>query len=320
MVNIMPFLLRNKRIWIAGETGMVGRALLRQLREHNCTLLFAPHSMLDLRDQSATTQWIKTNVPDAIIVAAAKVGGIEANRSRPAEFLYDNLMISANIIHAAAEAKVKKLLYLGSSCVYPREAQQPITEDALLTGLPEPTNEAYAIAKIAGIKLCQSYRRQYGCDFISAMPCNLYGPGDHYDPLQSHVIPGLIAKLRTAQEFNAPEVTLWGTGTPRREFLHVDDLARALVILLQTYSDESLINIGSGEETTIAALAGMIAFHMGYAGRIGFDPAMPDGAPRKVLDSGRMRALGWAPQIPLNAGLKDVINLYLESERLGDAA
>lgn len=309
----MSDLLRNKRVWVAGETGMVGKALLRRLEYHHCTLLTAPHSDLDLRDQSATAEWINDNQPDIVIVAAATVGGIESNRMRPAEFLYDNMMIAANVIHQSAQAKVEKLLYLGSSCIYPRNAAQPIREDDLLTSALEPTNEGYAIAKIAGIKLCQFYRRQYGHDFISAMPCNLYGPGDHFDPIHSHVIPAMIQKIHTALEFQMPEMTLWGTGTPLREFLYVDDLASALLTLIQNYSGEGHINIGSGEETSIASLANMIAGHMGYTGRIVFDANYPDGTMRKVLDSTKMRSFGWAPKTKLNDGLAQVIELYLKS-------
>lgn len=306
----LMYLLRNKRVWVAGETGMVGQAVLRQLQDLDCAILSAPHATLDLRNQDATAAWIAAKRPDTIILAAATVGGIEANRTRPGEFLYDNLMIAANVIHAAATTKVEKLLYLGSSCIYPRDAAQPMTEEVLLTGALEQTNEAYAIAKIAGLKLCQYYRRQYGCDFMAAMPCNLYGPGDSYDPVQSHVIPAMILKIGAAVEWQIPEVRLWGTGTPRREFLHVDDLARALLIMLQYYKGAEPLNIGSGEETTIAGLSAIIGGHFGYGGKITFDSAYPDGAPRKVLDSARICALGWRPRIPLKDGLKTTIDEY----------
>lgn len=314
------YLLRNKRVWVAGETGMVGQAVLRELQNHDCIILSAPHATLDLRDQAATTQWINTEKPDVIILAAATVGGIEANRSRPGEFLYDNMMIAANVIHAAAQARVEKLLYLGSSCIYPRNAAQPIAEETLLTGALESTNEAYAIAKIAGLKLCQYYRQQYGCDFMAAMPCNLYGPGDNYDPIQSHVIPAMITKIATAVEWQLQEVILWGTGTPLREFLHVDDLASGLVTMLQYYKDAEPLNIGSGKETTIAGLAAMIGGHFGYSGQITFDSAHPDGMPRKVLDSTRIRTLGWKPRISLKDGLRATIDEYRAGMEKSDAA
>ena len=320
----MNFPLLHKHIWVAGETGMVGQAVVRRLMKEvpDCTLLSAPHAVLDLCDQNQTSAWIAANRPDAIVLAAATVGGIGANSTRPADFLYDNLMIAANVIHAAAALKVSKLLYLGSSCIYPRMTQQPIDEDALLSGPLEPTNEAYAIAKIAGIKLCQAYRKQHGCDFISAMPCNLYGPGDTYDVNASHVIPALILKIGKAMEEGRDYVTLWGTGTPLREFLHVDDLAASLVHLLRDYSDAPPVNVGSGEETSIADLAAMIADHIGYRGKIIFDPTMPDGTPRKVLDSSRMRAMGWAPGITLNDGLRDTVRAFVNSTESGlkDAA
>ncbi|MDB5490610.1 MAG: ger1 [Micavibrio sp.] len=316
----MHVLLRNKRIWVAGETGMVGRAVLRQLEDNGCTVLSAPHDTLDLRNQDAAATWIAAAKPDVIILAAATVGGIEANRTRPGEFLYDNMMIAANVIHAAAQAKVEKLLYLGSSCIYPRDAAQPMREDALLTGGLEPSNEAYAIAKIAGLKLCQYYRQQYGCDFMAAMPCNLYGPGDKFDPMQSHVIPAMILKISAATEWKMPDVTLWGTGAPRREFLHVDDLARALVMILQYYKGAAPLNIGSGEEITIAGLASIIGGHFNYGGRIVFDAAYPDGTPRKVLDSTGIRALGWKPRIALKDGLRATIGDYNIRTAAPDAA
>ena len=302
--------LRNKRIWIAGHKGLVGQALLRHAALKDSHILTVDRDTLDLRQQSDLQHWVHAHKPDIILLAAATVGGIEANRTRPAEFLYDNLMIAGNIIHAAGSAGVEKLLYLGSSCIYPRAALQPIAEEALLTGTLEPTNEFYALAKIAGIKLCQSYRRQYGYDFISAMPCNLYGIGDRFDALQSHVIPALIMKLDRAAQGGQNSVTLWGTGTPLREFLYIDDLADALVMLVQGYSGEVAVNIGSGQEITIAALAGMIAERVGYRGEIIFDPSRPDGTPRKILDSGRMRSFGWAPATNLAAGLDKTIAWY----------
>lgn len=295
---------------MAGHTGLVGSALMRRLAREGCALLTVDRRTLDLRDQAATERWIKSNQPDGIIMAAAAVGGIEANRSRPAEFLYDNLMMSANVIHAAAQRGVSKLLYLGSSCIYPRMAAQPIAPDALLTGPLEQTNEAYAIAKIAAIKLAQYYRIQHGCDFISAMPCNLYGPGDRFDALNSHVIPALMMKFHEAVRRGDQTVRLWGTGSPLREFMHVDDLAEALVFLLCEYSGDAPVNAGSGQEISIRDLALLMAEITGYSGRIEFDPAMPDGTPRKVLDSGALRATGWAPAIPLRDGLAATYEWY----------
>ncbi|MGZ9097421.1 MAG: GDP-L-fucose synthase family protein [Micavibrio sp.] len=300
------FTLQNKKIWVAGHQGMVGQALLRKL-DGPCTILTAKRSELDLRQQNDVQNWIAHHRPDAIIFAAATVGGIEANRTRPAEFLYDNLMMATNVIHAAAQSGTEKLLYLGSSCIYPRDAAQPIAESALLSGPLEPTNEFYAIAKIAGLKLCQSYRRQYGCNFIAAMPCNLYGPGDRYDALQSHVIPALILKFEEAIRMDLPILTLWGTGTPLREFLHVDDLAEALIIMLEYYSDDPPVNIGSGTEVSIKALAKIIAEIFNYRGELIFDASMPDGMPRKILDSAGIRAMGWTPDIQLRQGLEDCI-------------
>ena len=283
---------------------------MRRLAREGCALLTVDRRTLDLRDQAATERWIKSNQPDGIIMAAAAVGGIEANRSRPEEFLYDNLMMSANVIHAAAQRGVSKLLYLGSSCIYPRMAAQPIAPDALLTGALEQTNEAYAIAKIAAIKLAQYYRIQNGCDFISAMPCNLYGPGDRFDALNSHVIPALMMKFHEAVRRGDQTVRLWGTGSPLREFMHVDDLAEALVFLLCEYSGDAPVNAGSGQEISIRDLALLMAEITGYAGRIEFDPAMPDGAPRRVLDSGALRAMGWAPAISLRDGLAATYEWY----------
>ena len=287
---------------------MVGSALVRALPVEN--LVTVPRAALDLRDQAATRQFISQHKPDAIIMAAATVGGIGDNTARPADFLYDNLMIEANIIQAAHEAGVEKLLFLGSSCIYPRDTAQPITEAALLTGALEPTNEAYAIAKIAGIKLCQSYQQQYKARFISAMPCNLYGPGDRFDELRSHVIPALMLKMHRAKQAPLPALEFWGTGTPLREFLHVDDLARALILMLEYYEGSAPVNIGSGTEITIAALATQMAQAVGYQGTITFDPAHPDGTPRKILDSRAMRALGWTPQIGLAEGLRETYEWF----------
>lgn len=304
------FSLLNKKIWVVGHRGMVGQALLRVLEGRNCTVLTVDRGALDLRRQNDVESWLYQHRPDAILLAAATVGGIEANRTRPAEFLYDNLMIAANVIHAAAAVGTEKLLYLGSSCIYPRNTAQPIAESALMTGPLEISNEWYAIAKIAGVKLCQSYRRQYGCDFISAMPCNLYGPGDRFDKIRSHVIPALILKIDEAVRLNSSSVVLWGTGSPLREFLHVDDLAKASLLLLENYSGEQPVNIGSGDEISIKNLANSIAQICGFKGQFIFDPAMPDGTPRKILDSSAIRAMGWAPEIGLADGLKDCISKF----------
>lgn len=304
------FSLLNKKIWVVGHRGMVGQALLRVLEGRNCAVLTVDRGALDLRRQNDVESWLYQHRPDAILLAAATVGGIEANRSRPAEFLYDNLMIAANVIHAAAAVGTEKLLYLGSSCIYPRNTAQPIAESALMTGPLEISNEWYAIAKIAGVKLCQSYRRQYGCDFISAMPCNLYGPGDRFDKIRSHVIPALILKIDEAVRLNSPSVVLWGTGSPLREFLHVDDLAKASLLLLENYSGEQPVNIGSGDEISIKNLANSIAQICGFKGQFIFDPAMPDGTPRKILDSSAIRAMGWAPEIGLADGLEDCISKF----------
>lgn len=310
------FALRNKRVFVAGHNGMVGAATVRRLQSEDCDILTIPKTELDLRRQADVECWMAAQKPDAVVLAAARVGGIKANRDFPADFLYDNLMIEANIIHAAYKTGVEKLLFPGSSCIYPKHAAQPIAEGALLTGALEPTNDAYAVAKIAGIKLCQSYRRQYGCDFIAAMPCNLYGPGDTYDAGCSHVIPALMMKMHGAEG----DVTLWGTGAPLREFLYVDDLADALVFLLKNYSDESHINVGSGAEISIAGLSREIAAVTGFKGDIRFDPSMPDGTPRKLMDSGRINALGWRPRTPLREGLQKAYADYLKKVDRCDAA
>lgn len=299
----MTFSLDNKRIWVAGHNGMVGAAIMRRLQTEPVTILSAPRSELDLTDQQAVHDWMAAHKPDAIFLAAAKVGGIHANNTYPASFLYDNLAIETNVIHAAYKNKVSKLLFLGSSCIYPREAPQPMREEALLSGPLEPTNEWYAIAKIAGIKLCQAYRRQYGCDFISVMPTNLYGPGDNYHPENSHVPAAFLRRFHEAVQSGAKDVTIWGTGTPLREFMHVDDLADACVFVMQKYSDEMFLNIGSGEEISIMDFAETVAAVTGFTGTIKTDPARPDGTPRKLMDSARLKALGWAPRITLQDGL-----------------
>lgn len=285
---------------------MVGSALLRRLRSENCAVLTVDRSEVDLRCQAQVRDWVTANRPDAIFLAAARVGGIMANSSWPADFLYDNLMIEANIIHAAHQAGVGKLLFLGSSCIYPKFAEQPICEDSLLTGALEPTNEWYAIAKIAGIKLCQAYRVQHGCDFISAMPTNLYGPGDNYDLTTSHVIPALLRKAHNAKVGNDESFEIWGTGTPRREFLHVDDLADALVHLMKHYSSAEHLNIGCGSDLSIYELAQIVSSVVGFNGGITFDKSKPDGTPRKLLDVSRVTALGWQPSIRIEDGLREV--------------
>ncbi|GIX17756.1 MAG: GDP-L-fucose synthase [Rhodothalassiaceae bacterium] len=295
--------LAGKRVFVAGHRGMVGSAIVRRLQRENCELLTVSREELDLRDQQAVHAWFAKMRPHAVFLAAAKVGGILANDTYPADFLYDNLVIAANVIHAAFACGVEKLLFLGSSCIYPKQAPQPIPEDALLTGPLEPTNEWYAIAKIAGIKLCQAYRKQHGADFISAMPCNLYGPGDNFDLEKSHVIPALMRKMHEAKMRREEAVIVWGTGRPLREFLHVDDLADALVFLMRHYSDAPHVNVGAGSDISIAELARLIARVVGFGGRIRFDPSKPDGTPRKLLDVSRITHLGWTPRISLEEGL-----------------
>ncbi len=304
------FALPGKKIWVAGHNGMVGAACVRRLAREGCNVLTVPRAALDLRRQSEVEAWLFDNKPDAVILAAARVGGIGANSAQPADFIYDNLAIETNVIHGAHRVGVKKLLFLGSSCIYPKHAAQPIAEEALLSAALEPTNEWYAVAKIAGIKLCQAYRRQHGCDFISAMPCNLYGPGDTYDAQNSHVIPALMMKMNAARETGAKTVTLWGTGAPLREFMYVDDLADALVFLLQSYSDELHVNTGSGAEISIANLARLIADVTGYRGGISFDASKPDGTPRKLMDSSRLNGMGWRASTKLEDGLKQAWKSY----------
>ena len=304
--------LTGKRVFVCGHAGMVGSALVRRLGSENCTIQTATRRELDLKDQAAVFRWMDENRPQAVFLAAAKVGGILANASYPADFLYDNLMIEANVISAAHRNGVEKLLFLGSSCIYPKLAPQPIAEEALLTGPLEPTNEWYAIAKIAGIKLCQAFRQQHGADFISAMPTNLYGPGDNFDLASSHVLPALIRKAHEAKAAGAPDITLWGTGTPRREFLHVDDCAEALVFLMQRYSGHEHINIGSSSDLTIRELAEMVCEIVGYDGSIELDTSKPDGTPRKLMDSGRIAAMGWTPAIGLQAGIRSTYAYFLQ--------
>lgn len=307
----MLFSLDNKRVYVAGHNGMVGSALVRRLANENCEILTVDRKQVDLRDQTATTAWLTQNKPNVIFLAAATVGGIHANRSKPAQFLYNNLMIASNIIHAAKECGVQKLLFLGSSCIYPRNASQPIAEEALLTGSLEPTNEWYAIAKIAGLKLAESYRQEYGCDFISCMPTNLYGPLDNYDLENSHVLPALLRKIHEAKQQNQKAVTLWGTGKPRREFLFVDDLADACVYLIKHYSEPRTINIGTGEDMMISKLAETIAEVLGFKGEFTYDTSMPDGTPQKLLDISRLKALNWVAKTNLQTGIKLTYKEYL---------
>ncbi len=302
--------LDGKRVWIAGHNGMVGSAIHRQLAGRKCTVLTVPSSELDLRRQADVERWVETNRPDVVIVAAARVGGIYANSSLPADFIYDNMMIEANVIHSAFLGGIEKLLFLGSTCIFPREAPQPTPESALLTGQLEPTNQWYAIAKIAGIKLCESYRLQHGCDFISAMPTNLYGPGDNFHPKLSHVLPALLARIDQAKATDQPKVTVWGSGTPRREFLYVDDCADALIYLLEHYSDLDFVNVGTGIETSIRELAETIGQVVAYNGQIEFDVSQPDGAPRRLMDVSRMRGLGWQSHTTLKQGIEKTYDWY----------
>ena len=299
------FDLAGKKIWVAGHRGMVGSALVRRLASENCTILTVGRNEVDLRRQADVENWVLANRPDVVFLAAAKVGGIYANNSFPAEFLYENLMLEANIIHAAWRADVKKLIFLGSTCIYPKEAPQPMPEEALLTGPLEPTNEWYAIAKIAGIKLCQSYRKQYGCDFIAGQPTNLYGPGDNYDLNTSHVLPALMRKAHEAKKTGSGTMTVWGSGQPLREFLHADDLADAVVHLAKNYSGEGHINIGSGQEISIRGLAELLCRVVGFEGRIDFDSSKPDGTMRKLCDVGKLRNLGWDRARSLDIGVKE---------------
>jgi GDP-L-fucose synthase len=307
-----PYLLAGRRVWVAGHRGMVGAALVRRLKQEDCEILTVDRQEVDLTKQEAVERWMLEIRPQAVFLAAAKVGGILANDSYPAEFLYENLMLEANIIHAAWKADVEKLVFLGSSCIYPKCAPQPVPEEALLTGPLEPTNEWYAIAKIAGIKLVQAYRKQHGCDFISAMPTNLYGPGDNYDLETSHVLPALIRKTHEAKVRGDREMPIWGSGTPRREFLHADDCADALAHIMRTYSEVEHINVGSGEDLSILELARLVCEVVGFNGEIAHDLAMPDGTPRKLLDSKKMRALGWRPRIPLRDGIANAYRSFLD--------
>jgi len=309
----MNYKLTNKKVWVAGHNGMVGSAILRRLLQENCEIITVPKNKLDLRNGDLVLKWMKKNQPEIVIVAAGKVGGIHANSHYPADFLYDNLMIEANIIHSAWKSNVNKLLFLGSSCIYPRNTSQPIVEENLLTGELEPTNEWYALAKIAGIKLCQSYRHQHDVDFISAMPSNLYGPGDNFHLENSHVPAALLLRLHNAKINNKKETIVWGSGLPQREFLYVDDLADALIYLLKNYSDSSHINIGVGEEISIREFAYKIKECVGYNGELIFDKAKPDGVQRKVLDISRLTNLGWSPKFTLDQGLKEYYEWFKDN-------
>jgi len=310
-----PFSGADRRIWVAGHRGMVGSSILRRLAEEDVEVLTLGRDELDLRQQGSVKKWVARAKPDVILMAAAKVGGILANDSSPADFLYDNLVIAANIVHAAHLAGVDRLVFLGSSCIYPKFAPQPIKEDALLTGSLEPTNEWYAIAKIAGIKLCQAYRKQFGRRYISVMPCNLYGQNDNFDLATSHVLPALIRKFHEAKEAGKKEVVIWGTGTPLREFLYVDDLADAVVFLIDHYDGDEPINCGAGADVTIRHLAEVIGRVVGFEGSLIFDPSKPDGTPRKLMNSSRLTALGWRPKTSLEAGIADVYQWFVRTQK-----
>ena len=311
----MNSMQRGSRIFVAGHRGLVGSAIVRQLSSTGFeNLILRDRDALDLTNQSAVDDFFAETRPDYVFLAAAKVGGILANDTRPAEFLGENLKIQTNVIDAAWRNGTTKLQFLGSSCIYPKLAPQPMSEDCLLTGPLEPTNEWYAIAKIAGIKMCQAYRRQYGFNAISVMPTNLYGPGDNFNLQSSHVLPALIRRFHEAAKQGAPEVTIWGTGTPRREFLHVDDMAAACVFLMQHHESEQLINVGWGEDVTIAELAALIARTVGYKGKLGFDPTKPDGTPRKLLDVSRLKTLGWMPGIALREGIASTYQWFLANQ------
>jgi GDP-L-fucose synthase len=313
---VMPRVPKDARIFVAGHSGLVGSAVVRRLRADGFTnLLLATREQLDLRDQAAVNYWFRANRPEYVYLVAGTVGGILANSTRPAEFLYDNMMIHATVVHASHLYDVTKLLYLGSSCIYPRHAAQPITEDQLLTGPLEPTNESYALAKIAGIKLCSSYRSQYGRNFISAMPTNLYGPNDNFDLTSSHVLPALVRKFDDAKSLGQAEVEIWGSGNAMREFLHVDDLADASVFLMDHYDEAGHINVGTGEDCSIRALAELIREIVYPEATLVFDPTKPDGMPRKVLDVSKLRALGWSPRINLRGGIASTYEWFLSARR-----
>ncbi len=309
----MTYSLKSKRIWVAGHNGMVGSAIVRRLEQENCTILTADRAQLDLTRQEQVENWIDQHKPDAIFLAAAKVGGIHANDIYPADFLYENLAIETNIIRTAYSRNVEKLLFLGSSCIYPKETPQPIKPEQLLTGPLETTNEWYAVAKIAGIKLCQAYRKQHGCNFISLIPTNLYGPGDNYHPENAHVPAALIRRFHEAKLSGAKEVTIWGSGAPLREFMHVDDLADACVFSMRGYNDAEPLNVGTGEEVSIMGFAKMVAKIVGYDGQIKTDSNKPDGMRRKLIDSSKLNNMGWTPRYTLKEGVAEVYKEFCEN-------
>jgi GDP-L-fucose synthase len=312
MPSSIPYELQSKRIWVAGHRGLVGSALIRRLEREGCEIVTAPRATCDLRDAAQVDRFMEEIRPRAIFLAAARVGGIHANDAFPADFIYDNLMIQTNVIGAAHRFSVEKLVFLGSSCIYPKFAPQPIREEALMTGSLEPTNQWYATAKIAGIKLCQAMRRQHGCDFIAIMPTNLYGPGDEFDLQDSHVVPALLAKAHEARVRRKDAVEIWGSGKPLREFLYVDDAADGAVFAMKHYSDEEIINLGSGAEISIAELAALICDVVGFGGALKFDRSKPDGTPRKLLDVTRIARLGWMAPTPLRLGLERTYRWYVE--------
>ena len=313
MASRALFPLEGRRIFVAGHRGMVGSALVRRLEQQDCRILTVARDAVDLREQLAVDRWFDEHRPEAVLLAAARVGGIHDNETHPGDFLYDNLAIATNVIEAARRTGVAKLMFLGSSCIYPRRAPQPMPETCLLSGSLEPTNESYAIAKIAGLKLCQAYRRQHGCDFVSVMPTNLYGPNDNFDLLAGHVLPALLAKIDAAAREGRDTVEIWGSGRPRREFLHVDDLADAVVFLMKTWSEDEPINIGTGTDVTIAELARTIADVVGFTGQFVYDNSKPDGTPRKLLDISKLTALGWRPRITLDSGIRQTYEWYRAS-------
>lgn len=314
MINSLPYSLSRKRIWVCGHNGMVGSAIVRRLQnEENVDILTTGRAEVDLVDQASVQTWMSQNKPDAIFLAAAKVGGIHANNSYPADFIYLNTMIAANVIHAAYKNAVEKLLFLGSSCIYPKMAPQPIKEDALLTGPLEPTNQWYAIAKISGIMTAQAYRAQYGCDFISAMPTNLYGPNDNFHMENSHVIPAIIQKVHNAKLRSDPTIEIWGTGKIYREFMHADDCADGLVFLMQNYSQDEHINVGAGDDVTILELTETIMKVVGYEGEIVHDLSKPDGPPKKMMDNSKLSNMGWSPHYRLEGGLRHAYDWFLEN-------